>query len=243
MKVNFHPSFWLTVFTIPVFFALLSLGTWQVYRLNWKTELIMEFNRSFNDKPLTINQVDENYSNFRYRRIIVDGNFDHEKEIQLIGKTYEGTAGFHIVTPLIVDDERTILINRGWIPKKYLNKSSRKFTLLDGKVKIIGIIKLPQQKGMFVPDNEPKNGFWFTINPEEIFSYLNINGLDHFYIDQLRGDEKDILPIAIDGKIELPNNHLQYAFTWYSLALALLFIFFSWHKSKGLLKFQSNENQ
>ena len=54
----------------------------------------MEFNRSFNDKPLTINQVDENYSNFRYRRIIVDGNFDHEKEIQLIGKTYEGTAGF-----------------------------------------------------------------------------------------------------------------------------------------------------
>ena len=96
---------------------------------------------------------------------------------------------------------------------------------------------------MFVPDNEPENGFWFTINPEEIFTYIKIKGEKNFYIDLLRSDTKLILPIAIDGKIDLPNNHLQYAFTWYSLALALLFIFFSWHKSKGLLKFQSNENQ
>ena len=80
--------------------------------------------------------------------------------------------------------------------------------------------------------------------PEEINDVRVTHIGNHaFYIDQLRGDEKDILPIAIDGKIDLPNNHLQYAFTWYSLALALLFIFFSWHKSKGLLKFQSNENQ
>ena len=237
LKVRFKPSFWLTVFTIPVFLILLCLGTWQVYRLNWKTNLIKEFNDKFNDVPLTLNEVEKNYLNFKYRRIKVNGTFDHENEIHLIGKTYEGSAGFHIVTPLIMNNEKTVLINRGWVPKKYLNKNSRKFTLLEGKVNLIGIIKFPQEKGMFVPDNEPENGFWFTINPEEIFTYIKIKGEKNFYIDLLRSDTKLILPIAIDGKIDLPNNHLQYAFTWFSLAFGLIIIYFSWHKSKGLLKY------
>ena len=59
----------------------------------------------------------------------------------------------------LLNEQKTVLINRGWVPKKYLNKNSRKFTLLEGKVNLIGIIKFPQEKGMFVPDNEPENGF------------------------------------------------------------------------------------
>ena len=95
---------------------------------------------------------------------------------------------------------------------------------------------MPQKQGYFVPNNEPNNGFWFTIIPEEIFEYLKLDGEKFFYIDLLRKDEKSNIPIAIEGRIDIPNNHLQYAITWYSLAIGLVIIYLSWHHSNGRFK-------
>ena len=236
MKIYFKPSKWLTIFSIPSFIILLVLGTWQVYRLEWKNDLIANYNSNFEMPPVSIADLFDSELEFKYRRVFINGEFDHKNEINLIGKTYEGNAGYHIVTPFILENQKIIYINRGWVPKKYIDKSKREFSLIEGKTSLTGLIRMPQRKGYFVPENEPENGFWFTIKPDEINNFLKINAEDGFYIDELNFDEKLKIPMPANGKITIPNNHLQYAITWYGIAFGLLVVYFSWHRQNGLLK-------
>jgi len=204
-------------------------------RLGWKSNLIEEYNTKFSEDPLILNENFKNLSGNKFRRVIVEGTFDHNKEIHIIGKTYEGNAGFHIITPFVTENDDTIYINRGWVPKKYLRKSSREFSLVEGKTQIIGLIRMPQTKGYFVPDNEPNNGFWFTVIPREFNKHFNLNAEKAFYIVELKVGDKLKLPISANGEIQIPNNHLQYAITWYSLAIGLIIIYFAWHRQNGYL--------
>ena len=212
------------------------MGSWQLYRLDWKNKIISEFNDQFNSEIIPYNPIDFYPEKVKYKRVELSGNYLHDKEISILGKTYEGNAGFHIITPFKTENGKIILVNRGWVPKKYVNPLDRKFSLHEGEVKIIGIIRLPQKKGYFVPHNEPENGFWFTVIPNEIFKHLKLNGEKVFFVDLLREQGKLSIPIAIEGKIDLPNNHLQYAITWYSLAIGLIVVYFSWHHSNGRFK-------
>ncbi len=226
---------WLSFFVVPAFIILCVLGSWQMQRLSWKSNLIEEYNTKFNKAPLNLNENFKNLSGNRFRRVIVNGIFDHNKEINIIGKTYEGNAGFHIVTPFITENSNTIYINRGWVPKKYVSQTSRKFSLVEGKTQIIGLIRMPQTKGYFVPNNEPKNGFWFTVIPSEFNEQFNLNAEKKFYIVELKVGDELKLPIPANGEIQIPNNHLQYAITWYSLAIGLIIIYFAWHRQNGYL--------
>ena len=236
MKIYFKPSVWLTIFALPSFLILIILGSWQVQRLSWKSDLISNYNNNFQQAPITVKELLKDRKNNKFRRTVIYGEYDHANEIQIIGKTYEGNAGFHIITPFILENNEIIYINRGWVPKKYADKKTRKFSLLEDKVRVVGLVRLPQKKGYFVPENEPENGFWFTIIPEELNRHLNIIGEKEFYIDELNIDEKLKLPMPANGKVQVPNNHLQYAITWYSLALGLLIVYFAWHRQNGFLK-------
>ena len=135
-----------------------------------------------------------------------------------------------------MENNKIIYINRGWVPKKYIKKESRGFSLISGETEIIGLIRMPQKKGYFVPENEPDNGFWFTIKPNEFNKHLNISAEYKFYIDELTLDDKLKIPMPANGTIRVPNNHLQYAITWYSLAMGLIFVYFAWHRQNGFLK-------
>ena len=243
-KIYFKPSLWLTIFTIPSFIILLVLGTWQVQRLGWKSDLISEYNNNFEKQPVTIDEVLKDSLNYKFRKVLVKGEFDNDKEIQLIGKTYEGNAGYHIITPFFLENNKIIYINRGWVPKKYIKKESRDFSLISGETEIIGLIRMPQKKGYFVPENDGENGFWFTIIPNQIFKFIKTNSnfvIKDYYIDALRLEEKITLPIGVDGKPNLRNQHLSYAITWYGLALSLLFVYFSYHASSGRLIFKKTK--
>ena len=236
MKIYFKPSVWLTIFALPSFLILIILGSWQVQRLSWKSDLISNYNNNFQQAPITVKELLKDRKNNKFRRTVIYGEYDHANEIQIIGKTYEGNAGFHIITPFILENNEIIYINRGWVPKKYADKKTRKFSLLEDKVRVVGLVRLPQKKGYFVPENEPENGFWFTIVPQEINKHLNISAENEFYIDELNIDEKLKLPMPANGNVQIPNNHLQYAVTWYSLALGLLIVYFAWHRQNGFLK-------
>ena len=243
MNIIFKPMFWPSIFSFFVFVMLLSFGTWQVKRLYWKEALIERYleqsqsNPVVNPSDLKINNINE------FKSIQFKGNFLHENEIYITGKTYEGNAGFHVVTPLKLTNKKIILVNRGWVSEGYKNPNKRKFSLTKGNVKLKGIIRYPQKKGYFVPANDGNNGFWFTIVPNQIFNYIKINTnfvVKDYYIDALRLGEKITLPIGVDGKPNLRNQHLSYAITWYGLALSLLFVYFSYHASSGRLIFKKS---
>ena len=238
MKFQFKPLLWPTIFYIFSFLILVSLGTWQIKRLIWKENLINFYNNQYQNSAFNLDSVKLIPKNIQFRRVNTTGVFLNKKEVHITGKTYEGNAGFHVVTPFEMEDGRLILVNRGWVSENYRMPESRKFSLIEKTISIQGIARLPQKKGYFVPENEPENQFWFTINPPEIQKYLN---LDHktfvssFYIDILRQSNKIKLPIGIKQGVNLRNQHLSYAITWFSLSIVLTIIYISFHFFEGRL--------
>ena len=244
MNIYFRPLLWPSIFSVIIFAILFSFGTWQVKRLFWKEALIERYTTQSQSNPIkNPSKLDSSINEFK--SVEFTGSFLHKNEIYITGKTYEGNAGFHVITPFELNNNKIILINRGWVSEGYRNPEKRKFSLVEGQILIKGIIRYPQKKGYFVPENDGKNGFWFTIKPNEIINFLNLTSnkvINNYYIDALRQGEKLTLPIGVTGKPKLRNQHLSYAVTWYGLALSLLFVYFSYHMSSGRLSFKKNDN-
>ena len=168
MKIQFKPMLWPSIFSILIFAILISFGTWQVKRLFWKEALIENYIIQSQSNPITDPVELEKSSINEFKSIGILGRFMHSNEIYITGKTYEGNAGFHVITPFIMENNKIVLINRGWVSESYKNPDKRKFSLTKGLVKLKGIIRYPQKKGYFVPENDGENG------PRQINMKFNI---------------------------------------------------------------------
>lgn len=237
--VKFRPFFWLSVVAIPAFAVLLMLGTWQLQRLQWKNDIISSFEARSLAPAIAPPAADMLTDNYEFRRLELVGSFAHDQELYITGKTYEGNAGFHVVTPMTLTDGRIIMVNRGWVSEDYRDPAKRTFSLVSGQVTVDAILRMPGQKGYFVPENEPDNGFWFTVNPQQMITHLGLadSGITAFYADSLRTSDVVTLPIAAKTELNLRNAHLSYAMTWYGIALGLLAVYLTFHHQAGRLTF------
>ena len=241
--IHFRPLLWPSIFTLFSFIILILLGSWQVKRLFWKNEVTTNYTKQFEKEIIYYNKNLKFSNDFEFRRIRINGKFFHNKETLIIGKTFEGNVGFHLVTPILTNDNKIVLINRGWISEKLKLQKARRFTLIKDEIFIDGIIRKPQKKGYFVPNNDHDGGFWFTIKPSEIKDALGLEKYDfekNFYVDSIRSKNKKTLPIGISGDPNFRNQHLSYAITWYSLAITLIIIYFVFHFKEKRLSIKRN---
>ena len=222
-------TLWPTLFTIPALLVLVGLGTWQLQRMQWKSEIINTFEERISDKAVAPPLKVTNIEKWRFKRVALMGKFMHQHEFAITGKTFEGTAGFHLVTPLQSTDGKITLINRGWIPERLRHRKTRPETLTEGSVVVEGIIREDKKKGYFVPENEPQNDVWLYINAEQMAAKSQVGPISNYYIDVLRGPGPYTLPIGASQSINMRNEHLQYALTWYLLAISLLVIYVIYH--------------
>ena len=238
--MKFRPLFWPTFFALPALAVLITLGSWQLQRLHWKTELIDQFKAR--------SQAEAVYPHkdiLEFQHVMLEGRFLHDKTIYMTGKTYEGNAGFHVISAFKTNQGDMFLVNRGWVSEAYREPEDRAFSVKDEEVALSGIVRLPQRQGSFVPDNEPARGFWFTLRPDEVASFLELPLAEQaYFIDVVRQpDEELTLPIAAEVKIEVRNAHLNYALTWYGIALSLIGVYFAYHHSLGRLTFGTAKDQ
>ena len=237
--MRFRPFLWLTIVSLPALLVLVGLGSWQLQRLQWKNDLIASFESRASSAPIAVPIANAGLNDVEFRRLALVGTFQHDKEVFLTGRTYEGNAGFHIVTPFQLVDGRIILINRGWVSEDYRDPAKRAFSQLTGPVTVAGILRRPGVKGYFVPENEPDNGFWFPLVPSQINAHLGLDAeaIGQFYADAVRTSDVVTLPIAAKTKLNLRNAHLSYAMTWYGIAVALIGVYFAFHYQAGRLQF------
>lgn len=227
----FRPRLWPTVFTVPALLIMVGLGIWQLERLAWKTALVDSFESRVTAPPVGPPAEIEDAGAWQFRRVQATGRFLNDKELQLTGRPFEGNAGFHVLTPLVVDGGPTVLVNRGWVPLDRRRPEARPETLPAGPVTIDGIIRVAGQKGAFVPDNEPGRDIWFTIEPGPMAAHLGIGPVANYYIDALRPSARPTeLPIGAVSTIQMRNEHLQYAITWFLLAATLMVVYVVWHR-------------
>ena len=241
--MSFRPSLWMTVFAIPALLALLYLGTWQIMRMHWKEALIENFTSRATAEAIAP-PVTEQADDFQYQRLMVKGVWMHHAEVQLIGRTFEGTAGYHVVTPMRLEDGRILLINRGWVAQDYRSPESRPSTLDAGEVTVEAILRLQRQKGYFVPDNNPEQDDWFTLDIDDITAHHDLGDqvITSYSADALRQPGAYVLPIGAAVEINMPNDHWQYALTWYGIALGLIGVYLSWHVQAGRLRFRAQKD-
>ena len=105
------------IFFISVF---CSLGTWQLYRLQWKLDLIEQINFGLKTDPVQYSKKINN----NYQRVMVEGKFKFEKQIYLYSLNENGKPGFDVITPLMTNSNEHVLVNRGWIEKNYKDQES-----------------------------------------------------------------------------------------------------------------------
>ena len=211
-------KFLFSVFIIFFIFVFIGLGTWQIIRLNWKNNLILEIENSLKNPPVELAQ--SNKENFL--KIKTSGSIDFDKQIYLYNLNESGTPGFEVINPITIGDEN-FLINRGWIP--FEKKGTQEINTFDQK-NIIGTLKLQGRKNIFKPDNDLDENYWFSLNREDIFKFTGKNFSK--YIIYLEGNYQLPRPKKITANIS--NNHQKYAITWFSLALSILLLYLYFRK-------------
>ena len=211
-------KFLFSVFIIFFIFIFIALGTWQIIRLNWKNNLILEIENSLKNPPVQLSQ--SNQQNFL--KIKTSGRVDFEKQIYLYNLNDSGTPGFEVLNPILIDGEN-YLLNRGWIP--FEKKDTPEINILDQN-NIEGTLKTQGRKNIFKPDNDIKENYWFSLNREDIFKFTGKKFSK--YIIYLDGNYQFPRPIKITANIS--NNHKKYAMTWFSLAISILLLYLYFRK-------------
>lgn len=229
----FKPKLIPTITTLCAFFLLVYLGVWQVKRLYWKNSLISTMNEKIAMPPVSVDDVIKDVEGNKYRKIELKGEFLHNQEKYLfVGKrSARSLQGFDILTPFKLENGEVVLVDRGWIDADRKKKNMRSETLVKGTQKLVGMVHKGEKKGKWTPENDAEKNFWFWIDLQEIKENSSITQ-DDFYVRLVKNSNDNSYPIAGDTVIRQRNDHLQYAITWFVLAITSLVIYFVYHRSQ-----------
>tara|TARA_B100000941_G_scaffold207655_1_gene151787 strand:- start:84 stop:737 length:654 start_codon:yes stop_codon:yes gene_type:complete len=211
-------KFLFSVFIIFFILVFIALGTWQIIRLGWKNNLILEIENSLKNPPVELTQSNK----VNYLKIKTSGSVDFEKQIYLYNLNDTGTPGFEVLNPISIDGEN-YLLNRGWIP--FEKKDTPDINIID-QTNIVGTIKIQGRKNIFKPENDLKENYWFSLNREDILKFTGKKFSK--YIIYLDGNYQLPKPKKITANIS--NNHKKYAMTWFSLAISILLLYLYFRK-------------
>jgi len=165
-----------------------------------------------------------------YRRVAFSGTFDHAKEslIYAAASAFRpdvSGVGHWVFTPARLADGAIVMINRGFVPDARRDPLSRAQGQISGPVDIVGALRWPDARSWFSPHDDPAHNLWFARDPKAIADAKGLGPVAPFYIEQESPAPPGGLPQPGKLVVNLRNAHLQYAITWYGLALALLVVF------------------
>ncbi len=216
---------------------LCGLGVWQVQRLHWKEALVATVEARIHAAPVPAPGPDAwpvDLERYDYQPVTVSGRLLNDKEIHVFASLLEpngplGGVGYRVVTPLETDDGWYLLVNRGFVPEAKKDPATRPEGELPGEVAVTGILRPADKRGMFTPANDTARNIWFNRDPEEIGAFLKLPAgkIAPYTIDAVF-DPAVPVPQGGETVVSFPNNHLQYAVTWFGLALALAGVYLVW---------------
>jgi surfeit locus 1 family protein len=226
---------WLTLLLgLVLFSVLVGLGTWQMQRLAWKDSLIAAVDARVKEQPRPLAEIEKQFTetgDVDYWPVSTAGGFLNDRESHFLA-TWQGRAGFFVYVPLALPDGRYVLVNRGFVPFDRKDAATRPEGQVEGDQPVAGLARNPlaEKPSSLVPDNDPaKNVFyWKDLRAMAAKADLPTDRMVPFFIDAGPAPNPGGLPIGGVTLIDFPNNHLQYALTWYGLAAALAAVLCAW---------------
>lgn len=221
---------WPTLFAIVGVLAMVSLGTWQMQRLAWKNGLIAQLEARTRAEPIAMAEAlrrDAAGEDVEYLRVRAIGRFLPGRERYYYAPSSSAGPGWHVYAPLSTQASGIVIVNRGFVPDRFRDPATRSEDL-DRDVTIVGLARRSETRTTFTPENDEVRNIWY---------WRDLSGMTR---SMLPSPSASVAPFfleaeasAVEGpgprggatRLEIPNNHFQYAMTWYGLALTLIGVY------------------
>ena len=187
---------------------LISLGLWQLRRLDWKEDMIAQIQSRIGGAPVALPASPD--PSMKYLPVLVSGQTTGQ-EIDVLSGTRELGGGYQVVSGFVTDDGRRILLDRGFVDQDH-KRDPRPATRLE----VAGNLHWPDEKGSATPEPNLTENIWFARDVDAMA--LTLDTLPVLVVaSAIEGDNQGArpLPVAVEG---IPNNHLSYAMQWFLIA-------------------------
>ncbi|CAN9504430.1 unnamed protein product [Ophioblennius macclurei] len=217
-----------------------GLGTWQVKRRQWKIELINDLHRLTTAEPVPLPIDPNELRELEYRRVKVRGRYDHSKELYILPRSpvdpekeareagtlsSSGETGANVITPFYCTDLGiTILVNRGYVPRKKIRPETRQKGQVEDEMEVVGVVRLTEVRKPFVPNNDVVRNRWHY---RDLDAMSSATGAEPIFIDADFGSTIPGGPIGGQTRVTLRNEHMQYVVTWYGLCAATSYMWYA----------------
>ena len=221
---RFEPKLWAITITIVSVIIFLELGKWQLSRADEKNAQHEQLEQYAKQPAVTLPGTLVSLKDFQYRDVDVRGGYLSEYTIYLDNKTYQGRAGYYIITPLkIANSSLHVAINRGWVAMGYDRSILPLVTEVEGEVKVIGTVVSPEIRALKLSDKFVEGKVWDNFNLQR---YQEVTGLEMQPIMVLQKDTmKDGLIRDWSKPDSGASKNIGYAVQWFSLAATAIIIF------------------
>ena len=221
LKDSLQENKLLTSFSIFFVFVFVFLGIWQIERAANKEGLLQDFNSEQESPPTRLTSQSPNWS-----RVFVDGVFDSSRQILIDNQIHNGKVGYKIFTPFKFDDNKIVLVDRGWIGQGQSRSDLPQLNILEKKSRIIATVTSPEQG--VLAGSELLTNEWPRVSQskavEVIASAFNEPILDIVLVLDPGSSQItefiQIKPFAIT-----PVKHYGYAMQWFTMSIVLLGMF------------------
>ena len=212
--------------SLALILATFLLGTWQLQRLEWKNNLIKNFDSLKKTSAIELSQANIK----EFTKIKVQGTINRNKKIFFPAKTLNGKVGLRISSEFTAENGNKYLLDEGWFSNleyEYFRDNSDIF-----KENIIGYIRYPRKQKIFTPDNNIENNEWYTYDLKNISNFFSSSISEVFFIKKMSPVKENFL-FNSNHEHQFRNNHLQYAITWFCMSLAFFIIFLVYVKKNN----------
>ena len=216
---------------------LAGLGVWQLDRRTWKENLISTLNarltRAPEELPPRASWARLREDGEEFRRVFFPAEFldGEEALVYTSGSPLRPDVkgpGYWVFAPARLPGGSIVLINRGFVPDDHKDPAMRAEGTPQGIVDVVGVMRWPEKRNPVTPADDPKKNIWYLRDLKSIADAKKWPTAAPFYIDQEEPAPPGGWPKPGKLEVHLPDNHLQYAITWFGLALALAGVYVAW---------------
>ncbi len=223
MARQFRPQKWSLIGTLLMCFVLVGLGTWQLNRLAWKTDFLHRIQAGMAARAVPLPEKIADPKDWEYRRVTMAGQFLYKSEFLIKPRVMNRQSGYHMVVPFRRISGGIVFVNRGWISDDLMQKVSRP----RGIVQVEGIIQAPE-KYRFTPENNAAKGDWYWMDTGAMAAAAQLKNVAPFVVT-VAAQQEGVYPVGGQLRLDIPNDHRQYAIFWYVMAFLLASLYFAAH--------------
>jgi len=234
------------IFTGVMVALFVGLGIWQLQRRVEKHALIAALDERLAAQPVPLPPAAQ-WSTLtpdrdEFRRVSFTATYDARLDAMVYSSgsairsdiSGPGTWAF---LPARLPDGETVAVNAGFVPNTMQDRAVQDRAvarLVTGSpVAMTGYIRFPEATGMLTPDVEHAKRLWFARDHLAMAQTLGWNRGAPFYIDLETPVPPSGIPKPGPLQVQLRDEHMQYAITWFSLALAVVIAFGVWLRRKA----------